>query len=119
VCVATLLAGTALQAHHSYGAYDREHPVRLLGTVRAFAFKNPHPLITLDTTDGHRYEIEWSSGYRLSCEGIDGTVLLANERIEVIGYVMRDPAQRRMSLVRMVRRVRDGWQWGEPPEGVS
>jgi hypothetical protein len=112
-CVAALFCVAGLGAHHSYGLYDQEHAVLLTGEIAALRFSAPHPMITLQTGENQRYEVEWSTLGRLAYDGVSRATLKPGDRIEVIGFVMRDPSQRRMSLVRMVRRTTDGWQWGE------
>lgn len=117
-CVAALFCVAGLGAHHSYGLYDREHPVRLSGEIQSVRFSDPHPMITLQTGEQQRYVVEWSTMGALAYTGVSKTTLKPGDRIEVIGFVMRDPSQRRMSLVRMVRRPSDGWQWDEPVSAV-
>jgi hypothetical protein len=102
-----------LGAHHSYGLYDQERAVLLTGDIQSLRFSDPHPMITLQTGEQQRYQIEWRTMGELAYTGVTRTTLKTGDRIEVIGFVMRDASQRRMSMVRMVRRPSDGWQWGE------
>jgi hypothetical protein len=114
-CASALLFSVVVSAHHSYTAFDQENAVTLTGTIHRITIRNPHTVLELDTIDGQRYQIEWGSAFQLAYWGVDAKTLHSGDRIVIIGYVMRDKTQRRMSLVRMVRRVEDGWQWGEPP----
>ena len=113
-CAVTLLCGAGVGAHHSYGLYDQEHLVTLTGEVEALRFSDPHPMITLRTGEKQRYVVEWSTMGALAFTGVTRTTLKPGDRIEVLGFVMRDPSQRRMSMVRTVRRPSDGWQWATP-----
>ncbi len=58
VC-AFLFSGPAF-AHHGGAAYDSNHPMTLTGTVKAFQFIQPHPLITLEVKDSQGKTVEWS-----------------------------------------------------------
>jgi hypothetical protein len=109
------LLTTSLGAHHSYPAYDRETPVRLEGTLRTVGFRNPHVILDLDTTSGERYHIEWASTFQLVQQGVERDRLKPGDRIVIVGHVKRDRSKKEMSLVRMIRRPDDGWQWGEAP----
>ena len=114
-CAAALLFTGAVSAHHSYTAFDRETAVTLTGTIHRIAIRNPHTVIEVDAADSQRYRVEWGSVSNLASWGFDEKSLRTGDRVVIIGYVMRDKAQRTMSLVQMVRRVSDGWQWGQPP----
>lgn len=107
------LVTITLAAHHSYPAYDRETPVTLEGTLRGVAFRNPHVILELDTMDGQRYRVEWANVSQLAQQGVERDRLKPGDRIQIVGYVKHDKSQKDMSLVRMVRRLSDGWQWGE------
>ena len=49
---ATLMAGTAAYAHHSYGAtYDTTKEVRLTGKLVQFTYRNPHAFVTIQAPD--------------------------------------------------------------------
>jgi hypothetical protein len=43
----SLLAASALQAHHSYAMFDTSQRVTIAGTVKAFQWTNPHCFIQL------------------------------------------------------------------------
>lgn len=110
---AIALAAVTAGAHHSYPAYDRDTPVTLEGTLRAIAFRNPHVILDLDTATGERYRVEWANLSQLAQQGVERDRLKAGDRIRITGYVKRDKSLKDMSLVRMVRRLDDGWQWGD------
>ena len=116
---AVALAAATAAAHHSYPAYDRDHPVTLEGTLRVVAFRNPHVILELDTVDGERYRIEWANLFQLAQRGVERDRLKVGDRLVIVGHVKRDRTQKDMSLVRMIRRLDDGWQWGEAPATVE
>lgn len=109
--VGILLAAATLGAHHSYTAFDRETPVTLEGTLRGIAVRNPHTVLELDTTRGERFRIEWAAAATLAQWGVDAKALKPGDHIVIRGY--KHHTQNLLSLVRLIRRTDDGWQWGE------
>jgi hypothetical protein len=87
VCVFAF-SGPAL-AHHGGSAYDPEHPMTLKGTVKDFAFIQPHPLITLEVKDDQGAVTEWSiemtAPNHLVHFGWNGKKLKPGDQIIVVG----------------------------------
>src|SRR5215813_13288228 len=53
-------AGGASMGHHSLAMYDREHPIELVGTVRAFKFISPHTVIVLEVPGKDAQPVIWN-----------------------------------------------------------
>jgi len=53
-------AGGASMGHHSLAMYDREHPIELVGTVRAFKFISPHTVIVLEVPGKDAQSVIWN-----------------------------------------------------------
>jgi hypothetical protein len=53
-------AGGAAMGHHSLVMYDREHPIELVGTVRAFKFISPHTIIVLEVPGKDAQPVVWN-----------------------------------------------------------
>lgn len=51
VVAVAILGAATVSAHHSYGAFDQEHPVIIDGDVTRVTFANPHVIITVQATD--------------------------------------------------------------------
>jgi hypothetical protein len=64
VVAVAILGAATVSAHHSYGAFDQEHPVIIEGDVTGVTFANPHVIITVQATDTE-YSVEWLSLYQL------------------------------------------------------
>ncbi|MCE3285926.1 MAG: hypothetical protein K0R70_2182, partial [Steroidobacteraceae bacterium] len=56
-----------------------------------------------------------ASTFQLVQQGVERDRLKPGDRIVIVGHVKRDRSKKEMSLVRMIRRSDDGWQWGEAP----
>jgi hypothetical protein len=108
------LGVTSLGAHHSYAAFDREHPVTIEGEIAEVVYANPHVVMTIRTADG-TYSVEWLSLFQL--QGIYHVVkntLAVGDHLVVTARTTRNPAEHRLSLVTEVRRPIDGWVWSRP-----
>jgi hypothetical protein len=115
---AICFAATAVSAHHSYAAYDREHPVSIEGEISQVLYANPHVLLTVRTTDGE-YTVEWLSLYQVSRWIVARGRLSVGDHIVLTGRALRDRTGRRISLVTDIRRPSDGWTWSRQIAGVG
>lgn len=104
-----VMAGVA-SAHHSYAAYDREHPVSIEGEISQVLYANPHVLLTVRTNDGE-YTVEWLSLYQVSRWIVAKGKLAVGDHIILTGRALRDKTEHRISLVTDIRRPSDGWEW--------
>jgi hypothetical protein len=88
---AWLLAGVALQAHHSLaGVYDMKKESEVAGSVEKIQFVNPHGSMTLKVKDADGKETDWvftlGSATALAARGIGRTgenALHAGDKISV------------------------------------
>ena len=114
--VATLLAGTAAYAHHSYSAtYDISQQVRLEGKLVQFVFKNPHSFVTVQAPDPkgvvQRWSVEWSGTGQLNNQGVTRETLKPGDEVVVLGNPSRVPGEYKALMVSLKRPL-DGFAWG-------
>src|SRR5689334_12974631 len=105
--VAMCLTATTVSAHHSYAAYDRDHPVSIEGDISQVLYANPHVILTVRTNDAE-YTVEWLSLYQVSRWIVAKGRLGVGDHIVLKGCALRDRAERRISLVTDIRRPADG-----------
>ena len=109
-CAAVLLAAVTLGAHHSYAAFDREHPVSVEGDIESMLLVNPHVVVGLKTNEGS-YRVEWGALNQMVRWNITRDTLHVGDHVIVTAAPTHDPAERRLSLVTEIRRPADGWHW--------
>src|SRR5262245_46099115 len=110
--VVTVLLPAVLHAHHAIGAvYDASQRVTLEGTITAFHFVNPHPLVEMQVvaTDGQAesWRLEFDNLRELTDAGMSGETFKAGDRITVVGSRARDKS--RSAYVRRLERRADGF----------
>src|SRR5215813_6066346 len=111
------LTATVASAHHSYAAYDREHPVSIEGQISQVLYANPHVILTVRTNDAE-YTVEWLSLYQVSRWIVSKGKLAVGDHIVVTGSALRDRTEHRISLVTDIRRPSDGWTWSRQIAGL-
>jgi uncharacterized protein DUF6152 len=116
--LAASLTATVASAHHSYAAYDRDHPVSIEGEISQVLYANPHVILTVRTTDAE-YTVEWLSLYQVSRWIVAKGRLAVGDHIVLTGCALRDRTERRISLVTDIRRPSDGWTWSRQIAGLS
>jgi hypothetical protein len=116
--LAASLTATVASAHHSYAAYDRDHPVSIEGEISQVLYANPHVILTVRTTDAE-YTVEWLSLYQVSRWIVAKGKLAVGDHIVLTGCALRDRTERRISLVTDIRRPSDGWTWSRQIAGLS
>jgi hypothetical protein len=104
VILALVYRAAPLSAHHTWPV-STSRLVTVKGTVTAFTWKNPHPMITLEvSTDDGKVE-EWSVGgpaiNRMEANGWTRTTVKPGDVITGIGYQFTD-GQRIVRLERVV-----------------
>lgn len=109
MALAVVSAATA-SAHHSYAAYDREHPVSIEGEIAELLFANPHVVVTIHARNVD-YIVEWQSLNQLTRRNVTSDTLKVGDHVVLTAAPMHDQTQHRLSLVTEVRRPSDGWQW--------
>ena len=107
----TALAGGAARAHHSYGDVLRDQTVTLTGNITSVLFANPHVMVAIEGDDARRYTVEWMAAGQLERSGVLRSELKPGDRIVVTGSPARDPEERRVTLIKEISRVGDGWTW--------
>jgi hypothetical protein len=115
---ALLVTAASVSAHHSYAAYDREHPVSIEGEISQVLYANPHVLLTVRTNDAE-YTVEWLSLYQVSRWVVAKGKLGVGDHIVLTGCALRDKTEHRISLVTDIRRPSDGWTWSRQIAGLS
>ncbi len=104
VFLALVFAAAPLSAHHSWPV-SFDHLVTVKGTVTAFVWANPHPMMTLEvqTNDG-RME-KWTAGgpaiIRMEANGWTKGTVKPGDVITGIGYQFAD-GQKVLRLERVV-----------------
>ena len=89
------LAGVAVPvlAHHSWPV-DMDNLVTVRGTVTAFMWENPHPMITLNVTTQDGETEEWQVGgpaiNRMEAKGWTKTTVNPGDVITGVGYQFND-----------------------------
>ena len=109
--VVACLTGAPLSAHHSYAAFDREHPITIEGTIGRVVFANPHVVFTVETA-GKTYSVEWGNLGQMTRYSVTKDTLNVGDHVLVTGSATFDSADNRFSIVREIRRPSDGWHWG-------
>src|SRR5712671_2553315 len=96
VVVALLVAGHALDAHHSFAAeYDGTKPVKVTGTVKRVEWANPHVWFYVEGKDdvtGRTAVWGFSAAPpgMLARRGITKEVLKIGDTIQVEGFLAKD-----------------------------
>ena len=110
VISSALWATATLEAHHSYAAFDREHPVSVEGDIERVVFANPHVVISL-RTDSTTYSVEWGNLNQMLRWSVTKDTLKAGDHVVVTAAPTHDPNDLRLSVVTGIRRPSDGWHW--------
>ena len=91
--VAALCASVSLSAHHSWPV-SRGKLVTVKGTVTAFSWENPHPMIALDVRGANGSIEKWNVGgpaiTRMQASGWNRNTLKVGDVITGIGYQFAD-----------------------------
>jgi len=107
-------ATLSLDAHHSYGSFDRTRSVTVTGTLTELLFANPHVTFWLRTDDGDVFKVEWGSLPQMGRFGVEKTTFGAGDRLVITGSPHRDPTEHYLTLLTEVRRPADDWHWRKP-----
>jgi Family of unknown function (DUF6152) len=115
---ALALTAATVGAHHSYAAFDREHPVSIEGNISRVLYANPHVVMTVKAADGD-YTVEWLSFSQLArTPEAKATSLNVGDHVIVTARATKDRSEHRLSLVTDIRRPADGWSWSRPLLGA-
>jgi hypothetical protein len=111
--------GAQAYAHHSFAAtYLEDQSVTIEGELVQFLFRNPHSFVhvMVKEKDGTmaRYAVEWGGTGQLGGQGITRETLKPGDVVVVSGSPGRDPIDKRVRLVTLLR-PKDGFVWGKKP----
>ena len=113
---ATVLAGGAAYAHHSYAAtYDVQNEVKLEGKLVQFVYRNPHSFVHVQAPDTsgapQRWAVEWAGTGQLAEAGVQRDTLKVGDAVVIVGRPSRVRGEYRALMVRLTRPA-DGFTWG-------
>jgi hypothetical protein len=116
------LAGAPSSAHHSFAAtYFESENVTVEGEILQFMYRNPHSFVHLSVKekDGStsRYTVEWGGTGQLGAQGVTKDSLKVGDHVIISGNPGRNPQDRRVRLLSLLR-PRDGFGWGRRPGEV-
>jgi len=82
-------------AHHSHAMFDTTVVKTVTGTVKTFAFQNPHGFLYVNVTDGDAgklttYVIEMSHVQAMLSRGINATTFKAGDNVTIKVNPLRD-----------------------------
>jgi hypothetical protein len=89
-----LLASVMALAHHSNVMYDKDKEVTLKGTVKEFAFANPHVSILIAVSDANGVTTDWTfegaSTRGMVNAGWRKSTLKPGDSVTIVGHPLRD-----------------------------
>lgn len=93
--VALASGATAALAHHSFAVFfDQDRTVTITGTVKSFAFRNPHGSIVLEVKDDagevSTWVVETNSPGILRRRGWSNDSLKPGDQVTIEGWPARD-----------------------------
>jgi hypothetical protein len=108
--------GIKTYAHHSFAAtYLEGQTVTIEGQMVQFLFRNPHSFVHVMVKEPGgemvRYAVEWGGTGQLGEQGVTRETLKPGDVIVVTGSPGRNPADRRIRMVSLLR-PKDGLGWG-------
>ena len=109
-----VLAASSARAHHGYAAFFQptERTVAVEGDLESLVYANPHVVMKIRAADSTVYTVSWQApGWVQRAAGVTRTTFKIGDHLMVIGAPSRDPASHDVTLLREVRRPRDGWSW--------
>ena len=120
--VALLAGASSSPAHHSFAAtYFEDQNVTIEGDLLQFVFRNPHSYVHVDVKDksgsASRYVVEWGGTGQLGAQGVTKDSLKVGDHVIISGNPGRNPADKRVRLLSLLR-PRDGYGWGRRPGEV-
>ena len=92
-CVALLVSGAPLLAHHGASAYDRSKPVNFKATVTNFRWTNPHVFIFFDVKNESGGVDQWTcesiNPGMMSKQGWTRNTLKVGDQVTIMGFPSR------------------------------
>ena len=116
------LVAAASFAHHSFSAtYLEDQTVTVEGDIVQFLYRNPHSFVHLAAKDkdgsSGRYTIEWGGTGQLGAQGVTRESLKVGDHVIISGNPGRNPQDKRVRLLSLLR-PKDGFGWGRRPGEV-
>jgi hypothetical protein len=119
VAAAVLAVATPALAHHSGSMFDREKTVTLIGTVKSYAYTQPHSWIDLVVIGADGKEDDWGiecgAPTAMHAQGIVPSVLKSGDKITLRMHPLRD-GRHQGSLIDVV--LADGRKLGLGPNAA-
>jgi hypothetical protein len=88
------LIAPALDAHHSFAAFDRTRTITLTGVVKEVQWNNPHTWIQVIVTDPKGKQTEWGlecgSPNMMARTGWSSTTLKAGDKVVAVANPLKD-----------------------------
>lgn len=103
-------------AHHPANI-ERCATYSFTGQIERIEWGLPHVELFIRSDQGMVYQTTWLATNQLFLVGIDETTLQVGDRVEVRAGVLPNDVVIRPMLLSYIRRIRDGWQWSQRPEG--
>ena len=113
----TAASSEIANAHHFLiASYVLDKTVTIEGTLVQFLYRNPHSYVQVKVAGQAARAavrtVEWGSGGQLGRAGVFRDSLKAGDHVIVTGNPSRNPAERMMRMVSILR-PSDGWKWNE------
>ena len=120
--VVFLAGASSSAAHHSFAAtYFEDQNVTIEGDILQFVYRNPHSYVHIDVKEKNgstaRYVVEWGGTGQLAAQGVTKDSLKVGDHVIISGNPGRNPADKRVRLLSLLR-PRDGYGWGRRPGEV-
>jgi hypothetical protein len=102
ILTATLAGLAALSAAHAHHAvapfFDQDTTVEVAGTVRTWIFKNPHPVLVIETPAEGGTTVQWQVHFApaslLAKRGWTAATFKAGDQVVATGHPSRQPGTR-------------------------
>jgi hypothetical protein len=114
--LASLGAATGASAHHP-PQMERCAIVSFAGQIQQIDWRMPHVELVVRANDGHDHRLTWRNIHQLAWMGIYADTLMVGDRVFVTATTLRDDTGNRPMLLNQIRRLSDGWEWVQDPQG--
>ncbi len=87
------------------------------GEVEQIDWRMPHVELLVRSGDGIGYRLTWRNIHQLAWEDIDRDTLRIGDEVAVTATTLRNIAVGQPMLLSSIRRISDGWEWLQDPQG--
>lgn len=87
------------------------------GEIEQIDWRMPHVELLVRTSEGIGYHLTWRNIHQLAWEGIDRNTLRIGDAVAVTATTLRDIVAGEPMLLSSMRRISDGWEWVQDPQG--